>query len=141
MQTVTAHSDLLVLFYITDSVKEDIDIEADEATPDLFALRTHNGVPPHLLHLKLESVCNLMHNLCVQKGLVKNAHNIIQSLHRHFIQVQVINNRINSLGETQCISRIQLKIHACLLTPVGPFSEYNYLSNLHMHTLSTAGSA
>jgi hypothetical protein len=103
---LTSHSDV---FYSADSVKEDTNMQADEATPNFLSLQTHNGVPSHVLRLKLGCVCTLMCNLCVRKGLVKNARVIIRSLHRRFVQVQVIDNRTNALGETHCIPRIRFE--------------------------------
>jgi hypothetical protein len=47
-----------------------------------------------------------MRNMSVQKGLVKNAHLIIQELHHHYVEVRLINSRTGQLGDTQCIPRI-----------------------------------
>jgi hypothetical protein len=50
-----------------------------------------------------------MRNMSVPKGLVKNAHVIIQHLHRRFVEVRVINNRTGQLGEIHCIPRIRFE--------------------------------
>lgn len=52
-----------------------------------------------------------MRNLSVRKGLVKNSRVIIRELHRRFIQVQVIDNRTNTLGEVHCIPRIRFQFN------------------------------
>jgi len=70
---------------------------------------THNGVPPHLLHLKIGCICSLMRNISVRKGLVKNARVVVHQLHRRFVQVQLINNRDGQLGEIYCIPRIRFE--------------------------------
>ncbi|KAJ8589196.1 hypothetical protein M405DRAFT_818466, partial [Rhizopogon salebrosus TDB-379] len=44
-----------------------------------------------------------------QKGLVKNACLIAQHLHRHYVEVRVINNRTDQLGDVQCIPRIRFE--------------------------------
>ena len=108
MPALTSTEDV---FYSADRVKEDEDVPIDEATPDFLALQTHNGVPPHVLRLKVGCVCSIMRNLSVRKGLVKNARVIVRSLHRRFLQVQVIDNRTNTLGEIHCIPRIRFEFN------------------------------
>jgi hypothetical protein len=51
----------------------------------------------------------MMRNMSIRKGLVKNAWLIIEHLHDHYIQVQVIDNRSGLLGEPQCIPRIRFQ--------------------------------
>lgn len=99
------------MFYSADTIKEDSEAPGDEMTPDFLALQTQNGVPPHLLRLKRGCVCSIMRNMSVRKGLVKNARVIVRSLHRLFIQVQVINNRDGSLGAVHCIPRIRFEFN------------------------------
>jgi hypothetical protein len=82
-------------------------ITTDNASPDHLALLTHNGVPPHLLHLKKGCVCSLMRNMSVKKGLVKNARVIVHELHRKFVEIRVISNRTGRLGDIHCIPRIR----------------------------------
>lgn len=97
------------LFYSADSIKEDSEAPDEDISPDFLALQTHNGVPPHILRLKKGCVCSIMRNMSVRKGLVKNARVIVKNLHRHFIEIQVINNRTNTLGQTHCIPRIRFE--------------------------------
>ena len=99
------------MFYSADSIKEDSDAPEDELRADFLAVLTHTGVPPHLLRLKRGCVCSIMRNLSVRKGLVKNARVIVHSLHRLFVQVQVINNRDGSLGTVHCIPRIRFEFN------------------------------
>jgi hypothetical protein len=58
----------IVVYYSADIIKENNEIVVDhpEATPNYLALLTHNG-------LKEGCICSLMHNMSIQKGLVKNA--------------------------------------------------------------------
>jgi hypothetical protein len=44
-----------------------------------------------------------------KKGLVKNARMIIEQLHRHFIQVRLINNLTGHIGDPLCIPRIRFE--------------------------------
>ena len=90
-------------------MKEDGEQDDDSLTPDYLAVLTHNGVPPHFLRLKKGCICTVMRNMSVRRGLVKNARVVVQELHRRFIEVQVINNRSNTLGETHCIPRIHFE--------------------------------
>ena len=97
------------LFYSADSIKEDSEAPDEDISPDFLALQTHNGVPPHILRLKKGCICSIMRNMSVRKGLVKNARVIVKDLHRHFIEIQVINNRTNTLGQIHCIPRIRFE--------------------------------
>ena len=81
-------------------------ITTDNTLPDHLALLTHNGVPPHVLHLKKGCVCSLMRNMSFKKGLVKNAHIIVQELHHKFVEIHVISNRTGCLGDIHCIPHI-----------------------------------
>jgi hypothetical protein len=97
-------------YYSADSINEDDDpnhpAHENEATTDYLALLKHNGVPDHMLVLKPGAICTLMRNMSQEKGLVKNARLIVRRLARRFVEIQVINNRTGTLGETQCIPRI-----------------------------------
>jgi len=88
--------------------KEDSQLIEDhsEVTPDFLAILSQNGIPKHELHLKQGCICSLMHNMSVQKELVKNARLIIQEVHHHYVEVRLINNRTGQLGDAQCIPRI-----------------------------------
>ncbi|KAJ8581955.1 hypothetical protein M405DRAFT_831465 [Rhizopogon salebrosus TDB-379] len=44
-----------------------------------------------------------------QKGLVENARFIAQHLHRRYVEMRVINNRTDQLGDVQCIPRIRFE--------------------------------
>jgi hypothetical protein len=60
---------------------------------DYLAMLDEPGVPPHQLHLKVGSLCSIMRNLCIEKGLVKNIHVRILELQRHIIQVELLTGR------------------------------------------------
>ncbi|KAF8549724.1 hypothetical protein OG21DRAFT_1364809, partial [Imleria badia] len=68
---------------------------------DYLAMLRHPGVPPHQLDLKVDAICTLQRNLCIQKGLVHKAHIIMTSVHRHFIEVWFPDN-----PESHCIPHI-----------------------------------
>ena len=61
----------------------------------------HPGVPPHQLDLKVNAICALQQNLCIEKGLVHNARVIIANVHHRFVEVRFPNDL-----ETHCILRI-----------------------------------
>ncbi|KAI6021559.1 hypothetical protein PISMIDRAFT_97980 [Pisolithus microcarpus 441] len=61
----------------------------------------HPGVPPHQLDLKVNAICALQRNLCVDVGLVHNARVRIAAVHRRFVEVQLPNE-----SDTHCIPRI-----------------------------------
>ena len=90
-------------------IKEEDCAEGDESMPNFLSLQMHNSVPPHMLQLKVGCVCCLMRNLFIRKGLVKNTQVIVWTLQRRFIQVQVIDNSTNTLGEIHCILRIRFE--------------------------------
>ncbi|KAH9984950.1 hypothetical protein BJV77DRAFT_952192 [Russula vinacea] len=99
------------MFYSADSIKEDSEAPDDDLSPDYLSLQTHNGVPPHLLRVKTGCICSIMRNLSVRKGLVKNARVIVTSVHRHFVQVQVISNRDGTLRAIHYIPRIRFEFN------------------------------
>lgn len=49
---------------------------------DYLAMLNEPGVPPHKLQLKVGTICSIMRNLSIEKGLVKNARVRILELHR-----------------------------------------------------------
>jgi hypothetical protein len=97
------------LYYSADVVKENEYCDEEDLTADYLALLTQNGVPPHILRLKKGCVCSLMRNLSVRQGLVKNARVVVRELHRRFIEVQVVDNRLNTMGGCHCIPRIRFE--------------------------------
>ena len=96
-------------YYSCDVVKEDSDHDEDrpDFTPDYLALLTHNGIPSHELLLKEGCICSLMCNMSVPKGLVKNARVVVERLHRRFVEIRLINNRTDRLGDSHCIPHIR----------------------------------
>jgi hypothetical protein len=89
---------------------------------------------PTLSPCKIGCICSLMRNMSVRNGLVKNARVIIRGLHRRFVEIQVINNRTNQLGEIHCIPRIRFEF----LPPYASWTVFRlqFPSGLHMHALS-----
>ena len=95
-------------YYSADSIKEE-DAEIDY---DFLGLLSHNGIPPHILRLKEGSICSIMRNLSMHKGLVKNARVIVNKLHTRFVEVRIIDNRSGELGRTHLIPRIRFEFSA-----------------------------
>lgn len=58
-----------------------------EQTPDYLAMLHHPGVPPHQLDLKVNAICALQRNLCVDVGLVHNARVRIAVHTSNFVQL------------------------------------------------------
>ena len=67
---------------------------------DYLTMLNEPGVPPHRLCLKVGSICSIMRNLSVEKGLVKNARVRIVQLGRYILQVEVLRDR--SSVEDRC---------------------------------------
>lgn len=75
--------------------------DAPEQTPDYLALLHHPGVPPHQLDLKLNAICALQRNLCVDVGLIHNGHVRITAVHRRFVEVS-----LHHESQAHCVPRI-----------------------------------
>ncbi|CAG8534291.1 32780_t:CDS:2 [Gigaspora margarita] len=77
------------------------------ATPDYLVQLTHPGIPNHSIRLKVRSICSIMRNISINKGLVKNAHIIITNLGQRLIKVSTFkNNGLTNTTETHLIPRI-----------------------------------
>ena len=89
-------------YYSINSIKEDEryrdehDERSFESTlpsrglDEYLTTITENGVPPHQLHLKVGSLCSIMHNFSIHEALVKNTKIIVQKFSRHVIEVETI---------------------------------------------------
>ncbi|KAG2071988.1 hypothetical protein BDR04DRAFT_1051958, partial [Suillus decipiens] len=66
----------------------------------------HPGVSPHRHNLKPNCICALQRNLSVEKGLVRNAHVQVITLHQRFVEVQLLNT-----FQSHCIPRINFAFH------------------------------
>lgn len=53
---------------------------------DYLTMLNEPGVPPHKLQLNVGTICSVMRNLSIEKGLVKNARVRILELHRHVVR-------------------------------------------------------
>jgi hypothetical protein len=86
----------LAMYLSCDLVKE-IDSSTQQLPSsihaDYLAILTEPGVPQHKLHLKVSSLCSIMRNMCIEKGLVKNVRVRIMELHRHIVRVELLNDR------------------------------------------------
>jgi hypothetical protein len=59
---------------------------------DYLAIFNESGVPPHKLQLKVGIICSIIHNLFIQKGLIKNARVRIFELRRHIMRMEFLNS-------------------------------------------------
>lgn len=80
-------------------------------SPDFLNLLTHTGVPPHELHLKRGAICTIMHNMSLDKGLIKNSRVVIESLHDRFVEVRPLNTNGQLSHEVFPIPRIRFSFH------------------------------
>jgi ATP-dependent DNA helicase PIF1 len=96
------------MYFSADSLKED---ESSEQPPDnildYLTQLTHNGTPPHALRLKKGSICTLMRNMSIRKGLVKNARVAIHELHRRIVDIKLIDPSTGELSDVHSIPRIR----------------------------------
>ncbi|KAN0082860.1 hypothetical protein V8E55_008655 [Tylopilus felleus] len=86
------------------NTSRDDDADTPEQSPELLAMLTHPGVPPHRLDLKVGCICSILHNLSIDKDLVHNACVQVTALHRRFIEVRLLHN-----DEIHCIPRISFQ--------------------------------
>jgi hypothetical protein len=57
---------------------------------DYLAMLNEPGMPPHKLQLKVGTICSIIRNLSIEKGLVKNTRVRILELHRHIVRVELL---------------------------------------------------
>jgi len=83
-------------YFATDRLQEmeDADIPSVEPAPilDYQMLHTPPGMPPHRLNIKVNSVCRLLRNISIERGLVKNVRVVVVHLGNHLITVRILRN-------------------------------------------------
>jgi hypothetical protein len=104
---------LLATYLSCDSVKE-MDHSTQYLPPsvhtDYLAMLNEPGVPPHQLHLKVGSLCSIMRNLCIEKGLVKNVRVRILELQCYIIQVELLSGQSSSNNDQSfCLPQINFE--------------------------------
>jgi hypothetical protein len=67
-------------FLSADHISKNGD-EAVNVDIDYIIQQTHNGIPPHALYIKRDSICALLRNMNVEIGLVKNTRVIVHEIH------------------------------------------------------------
>jgi hypothetical protein len=102
------------VYYSRDEVRETDSSKLTDDHPiangDYLAMLTHPGVPSHELKLKIGSVCVLMRNMSVKKGLVKNARVLVKDLRPHYAIVSVLDDNGNEITtEPTLILRINFE--------------------------------
>jgi hypothetical protein len=79
---------------------------------DYFAMLNEPGVPPYRLQLKVGTICSIMRNLSIEKGLVKNARVRILELRRHIVQVKLLHSAASSPNDRSVyLPRINFDFH------------------------------
>src|SRR5882762_8436019 len=105
-----AHPSELQTYFSTDTMMEahqdDKQYIADNISLDILTSINHAGVPPHKLHLKVGSLCCMLHNLSIEHGLVKNARVEIIALQQRTVDVKVIGREA-----VHCIPQINFNFH------------------------------
>jgi DNA helicase Pif1-like protein len=81
--------------HIATYFSQDVIKEMDSYIPsanerDLLSMLHEPGVPPHQLSLKVGSIASIMRNLCIERGLVKNARVRITALLRNVVRVELL---------------------------------------------------
>jgi hypothetical protein len=59
---------------------------------DYLAILNKPGMPSHRLQLKIGTICSIMRNLSIEKGLVKNARIRIFELRRYIVRVKFLHS-------------------------------------------------
>jgi hypothetical protein len=67
-------------------VEDPVDQLPSTLGSDYLAMLNEPGVPPHKLQLKVGTICSIMRNMCIEKGMVKNARVRILELRRHIVR-------------------------------------------------------
>ena len=79
---------------------------------DYLAMLNEPGVPPHRLQLKVGTICSIMRNLSIEKGLVKNARVRILELRRHIVRVELLHSASPSSDDRSVyLPRINFDFH------------------------------
>ncbi|RXW13239.1 hypothetical protein EST38_g12616 [Candolleomyces aberdarensis] len=80
------------VYFAADSLKEvdEAALPAPEGILDYVQKFTPPGVPPHSVTIKVESVCRLLRNFSIDRGLVKNVRVVVKGVGAWLITVQVL---------------------------------------------------
>ena len=78
---------------------------------DYLAMLNEPGVPPHKLRLKVGTICSIMRNLSIEKGLVKNARVRILELYRHIVRVELLLSASPTEDRSFYLPRISFGFH------------------------------
>jgi ankyrin repeat protein len=77
-----------------------------------LAMLNEPGVPPHRLQLKVGTICSIMRNLSIEKGLVKNARVRILELRRQIVRVELLHSAASSSDDRSVyLPRINFNFH------------------------------
>ncbi|EAU89526.2 ATP-dependent DNA helicase PIF1 [Coprinopsis cinerea okayama7 len=95
-------------YYAADKLKEveDAEVPAPEAVLDYVMRHTPPGLPPHAVSVKVGSVCRLLRNFSIDRGLVKNARVLVKGVGTRLITVQIVRESGVQEGEDILIPRI-----------------------------------
>jgi len=81
-----------IQYYVADSLKEDADagMPPPLAMLDYIMRYTPPGLPHHCVSLKVGSVCRLLRNFSIDRGLVKNVRVVVRALGPRLVTVRKI---------------------------------------------------
>lgn len=98
----------LKTYYAADRLKEldDVELPPPEGILDYVMRHTPPGLPPHAVSLKVGSMCRLLHNFSIDRGLVKNVRVVIMGIGVRLITVCVLKEGVQDMGEDILIPRI-----------------------------------
>jgi hypothetical protein len=93
---------LLATYLSCDCIKE-VEDPADRlpsaVESDYLAMLNEPGVPPYKLLLKVGTICSIMRNLSIKKGLVKNARVRILELRCYIVKVELLHSSSSSTND------------------------------------------
>jgi len=85
------------LYKSFDTIKEVDDVGLLDIDPDKLIADSQNrfihGLPPHRLHLKVNSVCRILRNLSVHRALVRNRCVVVVHLGNRIVTVRQLHER------------------------------------------------
>jgi ATP-dependent DNA helicase PIF1 len=77
-----------MVFYIFDSVDDD---ERNNYPQDFLNSITPNGLPPHMLRIKINCPLILLCNLDLRSGLCNETRLVVRAVDKHILDAEIVN--------------------------------------------------